>query len=90
MSLTKSLTRVQVYLNPEDVSLLDELAKQIRVTRSQIIRDATNAVAMRYAQIADFLAKKISKKNPLCELAGFEKSKTGRVGLDIDQIYLHD
>lgn len=85
-----TLTRVQVYLNPRDVSLLDELARLINVKRSQIIRDVTGAVAARYEQVAAFLLAKKPKSNPLMELAGIEKSKTGRVGLNVDDIYLND
>ena len=88
--MNTQLSRVQVYLNPADVSLLDELAEQIQITRSQIIRDATHAVATRYLDIARLLTAPSARQNPLIELVGFEKSKTGRVGLNVDEIYLHD
>ena len=81
------LTRVQVYLDPEDMSLLDQLAAQIQVTRSQIIRDATKAVAIRYEQVSQLLETKTTKTNALRDLIGIEVSKTGKVGLNIDEIY---
>lgn len=84
------LTRVQVYLDKEDISLLDNLAKKLKVTRSQIIRDATKAVADRYIRTFALIRTGKLKKNPLMELIGIEESKTGRVGLEVDEIYLHD
>ncbi len=81
------LTRIQVYLDQSDVLTLDELAQRIRVTRSQVIRDATKAIAMRYASLAALVGKKHVTTNPLVELIGSEQSKTGTVGLHIDDIY---
>lgn len=82
-----NMARVQVYLNPQDVGVLDVLAEQINIKRSQILRDVTNAVATRYEQVALFLAAKKPAKNPLLELIGMEKSKTGKVGLNVDEVY---
>lgn len=84
------LTRVQVYLDSDDVGLLDQMARRIRVKRSQIIRDATKAVAVRYAETASMLEVKPSRRSPLADLVGIEKSKTGRIGLNVDEIYLSD
>ena len=84
------LTRVQVYLDPDDVGLLDRMARRIRIKRSQIIRDATKAVAVKYAETASMLEAKPSRKSPLADLVGIEKSRTGRIGLNIDEIYLSD
>lgn len=82
-----TMARVQVYLNPQDVSLLDELARLINIKRSQILRDVTGAVAARYEQVAAFLLAKKPKSNPLMELAGIEKSKTGHASINVDEIY---
>ena len=81
------LTRVQVYLDPEDILLLDRLSSQVKVTRSHIIREATKAVATRYAQVSSLLYPQSASFNPLKDLVGAEVSKTGRVGLHIDDIY---
>ena len=81
------LTRVQVYLDPEDVLLLDQLATQIQVTRSQIIRDATKAVATRYERVSQLLDTKTAKANALRNLVGVGVSKTGKVGMNVDEIY---
>lgn len=84
------LHRVQVYLDPNDVTLLDQLAGHVKITRSQIIRDATHSVASAYARVARVLATPPASPNPLADLIGIEQSKTGRIGLNIDDIYLHD
>lgn len=82
------LTRVQVYLNPKDLSLVDEIASEIKIKRSQIIRDLVSSVANSYAKTTDLL--KISRKPNLktwMELKGSEVSKTGDLGLRVDEIY---
>lgn len=89
-TMSDQLTRVQVYLDPNDVAQVDRLAKKLKIKRSQIIRDATKAVALRYARSYEMLESKQPKKNPLLSLIGFANSKTGTVGLDIDEIYEKD
>ena len=84
------LIRVQLYLDPDNLSLVDELAKEIRVSRSQIIRDALDAVATRYVQTKELIKPKKSQKNALLAMIGIDKSKTGTVGLNVDEIYLND
>ncbi|MEK7188615.1 MAG: CopG family transcriptional regulator [Patescibacteria group bacterium] len=88
--MTSQLTRVQVYLDPIDLYFIDDLAKKVKVTRSQIIRDATMSTACRYIRLAEFLEKKSPKRNPLIDLIGIGKSKTGTIGLNVDEIYLND
>ena len=85
-----TMARVQVYLDPQDVDILDTIATKIKIKRSQIIRDLTKAVTQRYSQIATILAGKTTAKNPLLDLAGAFTSKTGKVGLNVDKIYLND
>lgn len=82
-----TMARVQVYLNPQDVNLVDVIAEKINIKRSQVIRDAISAIALRYAEVAQFLTVKKPLRNPLLELVGMEKSKTGKVGLNVDEIY---
>lgn len=82
------MARVQVYLNPPDVAHMDELAETIRIKRSQIIRDAVLGVNLRYHQLVAYLNPKLkSKKSPLLDLCGIEKSKTGHVSENVDEIY---
>jgi len=84
------LSRVQVYLNPDNLSVVDEIAEEIRIKRSQIIRDAVQAVAIRYAKITHLIKPIKHKKNALLAMHGIGVSKTGKVGLNIDEIYLND
>lgn len=86
--MNKGLARYQIYLDPDDVSEVGKIARRIKVSRSQIIREATKAVALRYAQTAKFIST--TEENgisPLKDLIGLEKSRTGTVGLQIDEIY---
>lgn len=81
------LSRVQVYLNPYDVTALDAMAKKIRISRSQIIRDVTKTVANRYAELSALLSKRTTKHNPILDLEGIGQSPTGTVSLTVDEIY---
>lgn len=86
--MIKGLARYQIYLDPDDVSVVGKIARRIKVSRSQIIREATKAVALRYAQAARFISEtEDNRTNPLKDLIGLEKSRTGTVGLQIDEIY---
>lgn len=84
------LTRVQVYLDPDNLSIIDEIAKDIRITRSQIIRDLLDSMAIRYIKTKDLIKPIKSAKNALIEMGGIGVSKTGKVGLNVDEIYLND
>ncbi|OGM23726.1 hypothetical protein A3D00_00800 [Candidatus Woesebacteria bacterium RIFCSPHIGHO2_02_FULL_38_9] len=83
------LTRVQVYLEPQNLIVLDRLAKKENKSRSQIIRDAINQHSQK--GIKKLTKKNKVLKNPLLDMAGMGgKSKTGTLGLNIDEIYLND
>ncbi|OGG15857.1 hypothetical protein A3D78_03030 [Candidatus Gottesmanbacteria bacterium RIFCSPHIGHO2_02_FULL_39_14] len=84
------LKKVQLYLDPDNLALVDELARELKVTRSKIMRDALDAVATRYVKAKELIKPKKSQKNALLEMAGIEESKTGTVGLNVDEIYLND
>ena len=88
--MNSQLVRVQVYVNPDNLSKVDELVKEIKITRSQIIRDALDAVVIRYIKTKHLLKPIKNKKNALIAMSGVGISKTGKVGLNIDEIYLHD
>ncbi len=86
------MQRVQVYLDPKNLSIIDSIVKGIGISRSQIIRDALEAIANHYVEVSftHTERKKKDKKDPLEELIGCGQSKTGTVGLNVDEIYLHD
>ena len=85
--MNDTLTRFQVYLDSQDVVAITNIAKDAGVSRSQIIRDATKAVALRYIELGALKTYRAQGRNPLLDLIGVEKSSTGRVGLDVDKIY---
>lgn len=83
------LTRVQVYLESENIILLDKIARESKITRSQVIRDAIEKT-VKAKEKRERSRRKKSRKSTLMELAGIEESKTGTVGLNVDEIYLND
>jgi len=85
------LSRVQVYLDPKNLSVIDNVAMGVKVSRSLIIRDAVAAATNSYARAFRLLRGTVkAKRNPLLDLIGIEKSKTGTVGLNVDEIYQND
>lgn len=64
--------------------------KKIDLKHSQPIRKVVNATELRYVRVAKFLEVNNNSKNPIMKLAGMEKSKTGKVGLNVDDIYNND
>lgn len=84
------MNRYQLYLNPQSVNVLDQLADQLDITRSQIIRDVIDRMAIEYRKVLTSTAKAQLKRNPLLKMAGLTKSPTGKVARNIDDIYLTD
>ena len=83
------LTRVQVYLDQHFLNIIDKISKEDKVSRSKIIRDAIQSHVEKLANKKKNVRKK-SRKSALMEMAGIEVSKTGTVGLNVDEIYLND
>ena len=88
--MDSQLVRVQVYVNPDHLSKVDEMAEEIKITRSQMIRDALEAMVIRYTKIKHLVKPVEYKKNALIAMSGIGVSKTGKVGLNIDEVYLND
>ncbi len=84
------MQRYQIYLEPESVSVLDELAKLTNFSRSQIIRDVIDRMAKEYEKILETNRKKRLKNNPLLKMAGFAKSGTPGLATRVNEIYLKD
>ncbi|EKD62520.1 MAG: hypothetical protein ACD_52C00138G0003 [uncultured bacterium] len=86
--MISQLTRIQVYVEPKNLAVVDEIAKEIKIKRSQIIRDVVASVVNSYVKTAQLL--KIDKINNLktwLELKGAEESKLKDLGLRVDEIY---
>lgn len=87
------MKRYQVYLSPSSVSILDDFAKPISVSRSKLIQMAIDAVANNLAKI--FIATNTQRKDTyiLDSLVGAIKikgKKKTNFAQDIDEIYLRD
>jgi hypothetical protein len=88
--MNNQLVRTQSYLDPKKLEIIDDLAKTIKISRSQILRDALDAIAIRYTKTKDVVKPETTRENALIEMGGIGVSKTGKVGLNIDEIYLND
>lgn len=82
------LIRVQVYLEPQNLTILDQVAKEENISRSQAIRDAIDKTIKTRTTRA--LKRRKKAESILMEMAGIEVSKTGTLGLNVDEIYLED
>ncbi|MBI4036165.1 CopG family transcriptional regulator [Candidatus Daviesbacteria bacterium] len=83
------MQRYQIYLKPNTVSTLADLAKELGMSRSQIIRDVVERVSDQYSKLLKALAKTRAKNNPLLKMAGFAKFGKN-IAENIDEIYLKD
>lgn len=84
------MNRYQIYLDPKDVNILDELARLTSFSRSQIIRDVINKMAKEYEKLIAAAEKKRMKNNPLLKMAGFAKGGDPGLSLRVDEIYSKD
>ena len=86
--MSNNLVRVQIYLEPDNLYIIDRIAKEKKLTRSKVIRDAIEKHATKL--VKKDLFKRKGGKNALIEMGGMGVSKTGKVGLNVDEIYLND
>ncbi len=83
------MNRYQIYLDPKDINILDELSKLTNFSRSQIIRDIISRMAREYERLIEAAEKRSMKNNPLLKMAGF--AKLGKnIAENVDEIYLKD
>lgn len=84
------MNRYQIYLDPKDINVLDELAVLTSFSRSQIIRDVINKMAREYEKLLEANIKRSLKNNPLLQMAGFAKGPIRDISHNINDIYLKD
>lgn len=84
------MQRYQIYLKPHSVNVLADLAEDLNMSRSQIIRDVIDRMAKEYEKLIKTGEMLRMKNNPLLKMAGFAKSPTKKVSQNIDEIYLKD
>lgn len=84
------MNRYQIYLDPKDINILDELARLTSFSRSQIIRDVINKMAREYEKLLEANIKRSLKNNPLLKMAGFTKGPSRDISTNVNDIYLKD
>jgi len=84
------MNRYQIYLDPQDINILDELARLTSFSRSQIIRDIISRMAREYKKLLAASEAKRLKNNPLLKMAGFAKGPNKDISHNVDEIYLTD
>ncbi len=83
------MQRYQIYLKPQSVNILAALAKDLNVSRSQIICDVIDRMAKEYEKLILAGETLRMKNNPLLKMAGF--AKLGKnIAENVDEIYLKD
>lgn len=84
------MNRYQIYLNPKNVGVFDQVAVDLGLSRSHIVRDWFDRIALEYEKM--LMAKRASglKNNPLLKMSGIGKSNTPNLSENVDSIYLHD
>ena len=86
------MKRYQVYLHPRSVGILDEVAEISPFNRSELIREAIDAVANRFGNLlAVFKPLKKTDYSWWDEMAGSitvgDKNKTVHISENVDEIY---
>jgi len=84
------MNRYQIYIKPKTINILDEVAKIIKTSRSQIIRDVTDRTAKEFEKILIGSQGSKIQNNPLVKMAGFAKGEKKGASQNTRQIYLAD
>ena len=84
------MQRYQIYLKPQTVSTLSDLAKELGMSRSQIIRDVIERVSDQYQKLIKAATTSRLKNNPLLKMAGFAKGPNRDISRNVNEIYLKD
>ncbi len=84
------MQRYQIYLKPQTVNVLNNLARDLNISRSQIIRDVIDRMAKEYEKLIKVGETLRMKNNPLLKMAGFAKGPNRDISKNADDIYLKD
>lgn len=84
------MNRYQIYLNPTTVDTLNRVAKTIKISRSQIIREVADRAAREYEKIIKASEFAQKRNNPLLGMAGAARSLNKNVSRNINKIYSVD
>ena len=81
------MNRYQIYLDPPVVQTFDQLAWQLELSRSHLIRDSLDRLIREYTKVLTAGKNLTLKSNPLLKMIGIGKSSTGRIAQDVNSIY---
>ncbi len=87
------MKRYQLYLNPQSVSVLDDIGDTVDISRSKIIQMVLDGIASNFAKIFRVTQTPPKKTYILDSLVGFVKIKGNKktnFAQNIDEIYLSD
>lgn len=84
------MQRYQIYLEPESVEIADDLARQLDLSRSSIIRDVVDRMMREYGKILAAYTRRRTTKNPILQMMGMAKTPARGVSENVDEIYLRD
>ena len=72
------------------MNIFDQVAVDLGLSRSHLVRDWFDRIALEYEKI--LTAKRVSglKNNPLLKMSGMGKSNTPNLSENVDSIYRHD
>ena len=86
------MKRYQVYLNPHSVSVLDDFETLSNISRSKIIRQVIDRLAVQLIKAVED-KRKVKKEYILDSLVGFVDLKTNEktnFAQNVDEIYFSD
>ncbi len=84
------MNRYQIYLDPQNVASLDQMAIDLNFSRSEIIRDVLDRIVLEYKKFLAVSSQWRLRNNPILKMSGIGKSSTGNIAEDVDSIYLRD
>lgn len=84
------MRRYQIYLNTQSVKAIDAFQKEVKLSRSRIIRSAIDALAENLTQALPPQKKERGALDSLLGLLGTVKSKGTNFARNVDEIYSID
>ena len=84
------MKRYQMYLEPKSVAVIDDLSRELDISRSQIVRDVISRMAREYEKVLTAVISLRRKNNPLLRMAGFAKGLPSNLSQNVNDIYLRD
>lgn len=81
------MNRYQIYLDPKTVSVFDQVAANLGLSRSQIVRDLLDRVAREYTKALSVAGWFSVKSHPLLKMSGKLRGGSSDLSSRVDEIY---